>query len=146
MIITSKRAMNALQFDDRKLYFMNYDTEFDNSKEVRVFVHNRKVTGISQYHWYEVEYFNKFTDKQLILICNNIIDYVEKELVNLVCDKIGVDSLTVDILVREDLSLKLVELNSFGYWLAAGSCLFSWIEDRDKLYGKDNKVYFKILV
>lgn len=146
-LITSKRALSALNFGYNKLYFMDYDSEFDSSKEVRVFIKNRKVTCITQYNWYKPGYFNKLNDETLQLIAKNIVNEVENNLIPLVCDKINTNDFTVDYLVKEDLTLKIIELNSFGYWLASGSCLFNWNTDRDIMYDNqhNHNVYFRIL-
>lgn len=146
-LITSKRVLTAFKVGYNKIYFIDYNSEFDSAKEVRVFVRNRKVTCITQYQWNNIGYFNNFTNDQLICLAKKIIDDVENNLVLLVCDKINTNDFTIDYLVKEDMNIKIIELNSFGYWLAAGSCLFSWIVDRDILYDKNNEnnVYFRIL-
>lgn len=147
-LITSKRALSALDFGYNKIYFMDFDPDFDSTKEVRVFIKNKKVTCISQYNWYKPGYFNKFGEETLQKIAQNIINEIENNLIPLICDKINTNSFTIDYLVKEDLTLKIIELNSFGYWLASGSCLFNWNTDRDILYDKQNQknVYFRILV
>jgi len=147
-LITSKRALTSLNIGYNKLYFMDYDPDFDNRKEVRVFVKSNKVTCISQYDSYRSGYFNQFTDENLTTITKNIVNEVENNLIPLISNNIKTTDFTVDYLVKRDLSIKIIELNSFGYWLSAGSCLFSWKTDREIMYDKENKqnVYFRILV
>lgn len=147
-LITSKRILTSFNLGYKKLYFIEFNPEFDPHKEVRVFVRNNKVTGISQYHWYEPSYFNHFSNHQLMLIAKNIIYDVENKLIPLVSNAIQTNDFTVDYLVKGDLTLQIIELNSFGYWLSAGSCLFSWSDDRDILYDKGNEqnVYFRVSV
>jgi hypothetical protein len=41
----------------------------------------------------------------------------------------------LDVFCRPDLSVELIELNSYGAQMAAGSCLFHWLKDYDQLYG-----------
>ena len=148
LLITSQRSLASLSSGYRKLYFMEFNPEFDSKKEVRVFVKDNKVTCISQYHWDEPCYFSKLNDDQLMILAKNIINEVELNLIPLITNKININNFTVDYLVKEDLTLKIIELNSFGYWLAAGSCLFNWIIDRNILYDKMNEqnVYFRISV
>ena len=35
----------------------------------------------------------------------------------------------------ESVPIRIIEFNSFGYWLAAGSCLFHWLDDAEILKG-----------
>ena len=147
-LITSKRALTSLNIGYNKLYFMEFDPDFNSNKEVRVFVKSNKVTCISQYDSYRSGYFNQFSDENLIHIAKNIVDEVENVLIPLISHKLNTNDFTVDYLVKKDLSIKFIEMNSFGYWLSAGSCLFSWIDDRDIMYDKRNEknVYFRISV
>lgn len=147
-LITSKRALTSLNIGYNKLYFMDFDPEFNNHKEVRVFVKSNKVTCISQYDSYRSGYFNQFSDENLIQITKNIVNEIENVLIPLISHKLNTNDFTVDYLVKKDLSIKLIELNSFGYWLSAGSCLFNWNTDRTILYDKNNEhnVYFRILI
>ncbi|DBA71757.1 TPA: hypothetical protein ACH3X2_011028 [Trebouxia sp. C0005] len=49
-------------------------------------------------------------------------------------------SFTLDVFCHadQDFAVKLIELNSFGAQLAAGSCLFDWVKDYEMLYGLSN--------
>lgn len=147
-LITSKRALRSMNFGYNKLYFMDYDPEFDSDKEIRVFVQNKKVTCISQYNCYKAGYFSKFSDGNLQIIAKKIVNEIENNLIPLISDKIKTNDFSADYLILEDLSFKIIELNSCGYWLSAGSCLFSWIDDREIMYDKQNNrnVYFRILI
>jgi len=42
-------------------------------------------------------------------------------------------------------NVKIIELNSFGLQMAAGSCLFNWITDYDQLYGKNQNIEIRIV-
>lgn len=56
-------------------------------------------------------------------------------------DQLGWDlpsDFCADVFCRPDLSVELIELNSYGAQMAAGSCLFHWITDYDQLYGVCN--------
>ena len=145
VLVTSRRAYNSLLNNDTKLYFVEFNDNWDQNKELRVFVCNKKVSCITQYNVYKVAYFNKFTDEQLTELCEKIIKYVEQDLMHNVCDKINITNFTADVYIG-DSEIKLIEFNSFGYWLAAGSGLFNWITDKDKLYRKEDKIYLRILV
>jgi hypothetical protein len=53
-------------------------------------------------------------------------------------EDLGLDLLSdlcLDVFCQPDLSVELIELNSYGAQMAAGSCLFHWLKDYDQLYG-----------
>ena len=74
--------------------------------------------------------FQKLNDIKLKIIVENIKNLLDeikphtKIPVNYVCD----------IYVKKDLNVKIIEFNSFGYWLPAGSALFEWEYDYNKIY------------
>ena len=101
-------------------WVMNYNYEY------RVFVCKRKISAISQYHWYKI-----IDHTNLVQHIELIIEFVT----NLIPKIDWVNSYTMDVIVVDNDGVELIELNSFGYLLAAGSCCFHWINDYDILYG-----------
>ena len=49
----------------------------------------------------------------------------------------------MDAVILEDGSLYFIEINSFGKEYAAGSALFHWLLDEDKVYSDGNTIYFR---
>ena len=148
-IVTSKRSYKALGDDVKnktitKLYFVRYDANWKSEREMRCFIRNRKLTAISQYSWYEYEFFCELTEEELIRIAGEVKTFIS-HIIDKICDKIGTDDIVMDIYLNDDHTLKIVELNSFGYWLASGSGLFHWLIDKQRLYNTTGDVYFRIL-
>jgi len=114
-----------------------FDDNWNDELELRVFVHNKKVTAISQYVWSCPGYFSKQSDPKLIEIAAKVIDYIQGEIIITLSGSIG-DSFVADLYYDDVLDkLRVIEFNCFGYWLAAGSALFHWINDKKILYGTD---------
>jgi hypothetical protein len=143
-IITSNRAMKALKYGDTRIYFVRFDPNWDEMREVRVFVHQGHVTSISQYNPYQVGFFNNLSEEQLHHIVNNIQIKIA-EIVLVVANRIQTDDFVADLYIEDSFQPRLIELNSFGYWLASGSALFNWNTDREKLYG-NGSIYLRFLV
>ena len=155
---TSDRFHKALKDGDNKLYFFEYQPTWNEFREVRVFVHDLKVTAMSQYLWFRKGYFGETTDQELEIVARNIIHSVE-DWAECLYRKNGLRDMTVDVYVNDESlngeyesqdSIRLVEFNTFGYSQAAGSCLFHWLNDYDILYGKmntkeKNNVVFRIV-
>jgi len=142
-LATSKRALIGLRNGDRLLYFAPYDPTWDESRELRVFVRRGRVTAISQYVWSRRWLFWGLSDDELQRAARDCVEYVESALTP-VLDAIGTRDVTCDVYWQDDESFRIIELNSYGYWLGAGAALFHWIDDRDKLYGVTDCVYFRV--
>jgi hypothetical protein len=123
------------------LYLIPWESSISDSNEFRVFVKSNKITAISQQALY-----SRFVSESILsgLNLDKLMEIYAKEIINYfemdISKKITwMDSYTFDIAVILDDSNKLVpvfiEPNSFGAEYAAGSALFHWICDRDKLYG-----------
>ena len=148
-IITSRRfylgVLDNIQFGkETVLYFVKYGTNWNIERELRCFVRNKKLTAISQYDWFRYGFFCHLSEPELKRIAENV-DLLVCDIVDKITEKIETDDFVVDLYVNDDGSLKIVELNSFGYWLASGSALFHWITDKDKLYNDLGNIYFRIL-
>ncbi len=123
------------------LYLIPWESSISDSNEFRVFVKSNKITAISQQALYsrfvpESILSGLNFDKLMEIYAKEIINYFEMDISKKIT---WMDSYTFDIAVILDGSNKLVpifiEPNSFGAESAAGSALFHWICDRDKLYG-----------
>ena len=112
-------------------------TKINDENEFRVFVHKNKITAISQQNIYKKLYDDISLDK-----LNAIVTYFESN----IKDKIKwTDSYTYDfVFIKNDDILEpyFIELNSFGKEYAAGSALFHWLLDENKLYGIDHNIIY----
>jgi len=133
-IVTSSRAFSALEHGDDTLYFKKFDDEMDPSKEFRVFIHNGNMTAISTYSTEVIG----LTDKQAEETAGIIYNYWKELTFH---DKLPA-SYTMDVYMSNE--PHLIEFNSFGYWLAAGSCLFDWLDDYDILYSAGKRIVFRL--
>lgn len=144
-IVTSSRARLCLMDNETTLYFTLYDLEWNIKCEFRVFIYHRKITCISQYSVINKSILSGKSNnecKNLALIIKN---HLENKIIELVCDKIDTNNVVCDIYLLPDMKCKIIEFNSFGYWLAAGSSLFHWINDKSKLYNTDDIIYLRII-
>ena len=144
-IVTSKRGWNCMLKGENTIYFVKYDSDWDLRREFRVFVYKRKVTAISQYNVSIKSMLSGKSTAEAKELSFNIKTYLEERILPSICTAIRTDNLVCDIYVNTDLSLRIVEFNSFGYWQAAGSSLFHWINDKDKLYNTDDKTFMRFI-
>lgn len=56
------------------------------------------------------------------------------------------ETYTYDFAILSNNKPYLIEFNCFGKEYAAGSALFHWLIDEDKLYNSDGKIYFRYTV
>lgn len=133
-IVTSKRVHTSLEYGDDKIYLVPWKQNWSVDKEFRVFVHNRKVTAISQYRWHD---FVGWDDDSVAHVGEKILEFC-----NYVISKVPFENCTIDVTWVDD-KVDLVEFNCFGTELAAGSCCFHWINDHDILYGDGNNVVIR---
>jgi hypothetical protein len=141
-IATSKRALQALENGNKTLYFVTFRPDWHVDNEFRVFVRNRIITAVSQYSPYHSNLAH-LTDEDLLQKLTLITPFCQNVLQKISATNIR--DCTIDVLVS-DQRCELIELNTFGYWLAAGASLFDWLVDFGKLYGlaQPNTVYFRI--
>lgn len=144
VLSTSDRAHTAFINECNKIYFMAWDQSMDTARELRVFVHHGKICAISQYSCSEKSLFQSLNDMELVGLGRKVVEYT-LEIINRV-KSIGTTSMVADLTVNQDFSLKLIELNSFGYWMCSGGSCFNWNTDREKMYGRlGEKVFFRIV-
>ncbi|AGF85714.1 division cycle 123 protein [Moumouvirus goulette] len=148
-IVTSRRTINALTDNinrnlNTRIYFTPYDSKWNSSRELRCFIRNNKLIAISQYCWTRCEFFCDFSKDELISLADRINKLVNNIIEDL-SNRIDTKDMVMDIYLDDNDNLQIIELNSFGYWLASGSALFHWIKDYDKLYNTNGDIYFRIL-
>lgn len=115
--------------------------------EFRVFVHNKKITAISQQDLYSVfeELDGGYESNQENITKLRLIEqYFEGNIKNEINH---VDSYVYDFAILNNNIPYFIEISSFGKEYAAGSALFHWIIDEDILYGEnDSLIYFRYTV
>ena len=127
------------------LYIIPWNDNWDETLEFRVFIHNKRLTCLSQYIWSKDLGWNYDTisniSPSIISFCNNDV-----------IPKVQIDSFVVDIIIVPDnndnskYSIQVIELNSFGAELASGSALFHWLNDYDIMYGShSNLIYVRYI-
>ncbi|XWV26421.1 cell division cycle 123 protein [Tupanvirus soda lake] len=145
-IVTSKRAWQSMFWkNEYTIYFVEYDYNWDTSREFRVFVYRRRVTAISQYN---IMIKSMLAGKSNVVaknLANTIQKYLESGILDKICSNIGTDNVVCDIYINEDTTCKIIEFNSFGYWLASGSALFHWLDDKKKIYNTNDKIYIRFI-
>lgn len=133
-----------------RIYLIPWIT-IDDDKEFRVFINNNKITCISQQNIYQTNHtITNHTEKNVLIEkwMKIIVDYFNQYVRESLTD-IGNYSIDIALINNDDnLVPYLIELNSFGTEYAAGSALFHWIIDADKLYNSgrepDNSIiYFR---
>lgn len=104
----------------------------DISKEFRVFVYDNNITAISVQDIYNVsQWLVDMTSDKLENIIMKIMSYFEQS----IRDKLEyINTYTYDFAFTEDDDPYFIEPNSFGANYAAGSSLFHWTNDYDKLH------------
>lgn len=143
MIVTSKRGWGALCDGEDVLYFVNYDKNWDTRREFRVFIRKGHVTGVSQYNPYGKSILSGQSTAKIKEEVNRMVVWLEYDILPKVIPAVGTDNVTADVYL--DHQLRIIEFNTFGYWQAAGSALFHWLKDKQKLYNEDGKVWVRIV-
>lgn len=137
-LVTSYRCVDVFSSGGIcKLYVSPFNSQYNPDDEFRVFVYNKKVTCISQYNEKEDCGWGMLDDETLSLVCSNIIDLYHFLMSRATTLNICLpDSLTMDVLClrTQNFATELVEFNTFGAQMSAGSCLFDWIDDYDLLH------------
>ena len=110
--------------------------KFPVELELRGFVWKKKLTALSQYN--NIAFLPSLV-KQKDEIEAKVKLFME-EFIKRVGEKI--ENFVVDIVLDYDGKVWVVELNPFGE--LAGSCLFSWVTDRELLLNEDGRYEFRI--
>jgi hypothetical protein len=112
------------------IYLMNW-VSIDTEKEFRVFVNNNMITAISTQHYYSPnKWLNSLSNEEIKDIIYGLLKYFEEH----VKEKLSfMQNYTMDIALTDN-GWYFIEPNSFGCNYAAGSALFHWILDHEKLH------------
>jgi hypothetical protein len=120
------------------LILSKWNDSIDLKYEFRLFIFNKKITGISQQ---SKKLFN-FTQDELNQIEQILNKFVESKLINF----LSYDTCILDTYVDMDNSLlNIIEINPFGAHCGAGSSLFQWDKDYEILHGDSDKIEFRYL-
>ena len=117
------------------LYFMPWLSELDDMKEFRVFIHEGKITAISQQALYtENPWLTDLYEKdELEHLVKHILKGYEEQILPRMDDYLKTYSMDL-ALVGPDLKLYFIEPNPFGAKYSAGSALFGWEQDAEGLH------------
>lgn len=100
------------------------------SNEIRAFVYNRRLTALSQY--YSVSVYPQ------LLNCKDTIELAIRKFVEQIVHLLPCDSVVMDIGVRSDGGVVLIEMNPFNDYEGCGTsaAMFDWSKDGDILFGR----------
>jgi hypothetical protein len=127
-VVTCPAGHTPLYSGSKELVLYLFDwLTMNECDEFRVFVKNKKITCISQQHIYSTFELNEISLHTKI---NALIEYFETVVVTI----IDQPDFSYDFTFISG-SPYFIEPNSFGKEYAAGSALFHWIRDYDKLVG-----------
>lgn len=138
-IFTFLRLNKNVRFELQKpketcLILMPWRKEIEPKYEFRIFVHERRLTAVSQQDWFELF---EYDDDDLCLF-KEAFDSIE------FISQLPYNSFVADVWVdRKMQCVNLIECNPFGAHSASGSALFNWDKDFDQLHGKTNFVEFR---
>lgn len=148
-LVTSYRCVSVFERNEPVgLYLLPFCSHFDCDKEFRAFVCKNKVTAISQYNEAEGCGWGACSDIDLTKIVHHTMNLLTAMVKQAAVLKLALPaSFTLDVFCHadQDFAVKLIELNSFGAQLAAGSCLFDWVKDYEMLYGLSNILEVRVI-
>jgi len=115
------------------------------SVEFRVFCYHGKTTAITQYNWAKEIGVNKYRN-EIETASREIIRFCEVDVIPHLSNETQ-GNWTIDVVFNfTTKKTELVEVNSFGCELAAGSGLFHWVRDMEVMYGKTGYVEFRYVI
>jgi hypothetical protein len=115
-----------------QLFLTPWDPTIRTSHEFRAFVHRHRLTAVSQYDAYNCHGWHSQDEAIAVLV-----QRIQAEVAHVAAEGgLEVDSYCIDVHFDPQSNVvKVLELNSFGPQCAAGSCLFQWLRDFDRLHG-----------
>ena len=124
------------------LYLCEFKKNLNKNREFRVFVHNNKITAISQQSLYDSnDILESLNDNEKDVMIHKWINIINSYYETNVKQKIThIDSYVMDFAILDDDTPYFIELNSFGKEYASGSALFGWLQDYNILYGLSGDV------
>merc|ERR1711920_946367 len=127
------------------IYLMPFDTTVTIERELRVFVNNDRVTAMSQYDIFNLSSsFASKDDVELAEVAKLVVQFHDELLLPRWKAVGGTCSYVMDVEYVADQArdgppqIRLIELNTFGAEMAAGSALFHWVHDHDTMYESDS--------
>jgi hypothetical protein len=143
-IVTCRLGHSPLYEDTKEivLYLCEFKKNLNRTREFRVFVHNNKITAISQQSLYDAnDILESLNDNEINVIIHKWINIIKSYFETNVKQKIThIDSYVMDFAILDDDTPYFIELNSFGKEYASGSALFGWLQDYNILYGLSGDV------
>jgi hypothetical protein len=141
-LVTNKEGHSAINDAEEgkpfKLYLLPWQ-QIDKDKEFRVFVCNNEITAISQQFLHQANRTLAALDEKERentvtqwgkLICDYFDSTIRERITH-------ISNYCIDLaLIGEENRPYFIEINCFGKEYAAGSSLFHWLIDEEKLYGK----------
>lgn len=121
------------------LYLFPWLETLSGSYEFRVFVHNKRITAISQQLLYKAYDHMKENASRIV---QKVLEYFEE----VIKERIDQDSYTYDFALLSGEIPYFIEVNCFGKEYAAGSSLFHWLLDESILYSDGEVVHFRYTV
>lgn len=129
-LCTSKRVFYDMKRDNCLLYCFEYNNDWKNGIEFRVYIVDNEIRAISQYDFYhqiDNNYnWNDVCDK-IQNFCHDIIQHDQNH------DNIIKGTLVIDVVIYDDI-IELIEFNSLQ---RCGSCLFDWKKDINIFLGNE---------
>ena len=106
------------------IFIQKWNDDIILDKELRIFIKNKEIIGISQQDCSKSHIFLNCTSNNYIEICNNC-----NKLWSLIKDKLFYTNCILDVYIDDNLDIHLIEINPTHSWTGAGSALFEWIND-----------------
>lgn len=129
LLTNSRRTYNSLCNNIKSgIMLREYIPNLDSNNEFRLFIFGYNLRAISQYKCYDlIEKYQNVTLRSHIydLICKWWYD---------VNKKFTFSDFVADIVFLDNDEIKLIEINSYGPGLLAGSALYNWVVDYDILH------------
>jgi hypothetical protein len=120
---------------DKIVFYLLPWIEINKCDEFRIFVKDKIITCISQQYLYDNFNLNENNLKDKM---ESIIEHCETTVINIV----EPSDFSYDLVFYQDKPY-FIEPNCFGKEYAAGSALFHWLNDYDKLYGLKDEIYVR---
>jgi hypothetical protein len=132
-----------VDIEELNIYLIQW-TNINKFKEFRVFVHDNKITAISQQHFYQSnELLKVLSNDDKSKIINEWIILIQNYFNSNIKNNILLNSYCYDFAILDNNKPYFIEINPFGKEYSSGSALFHWLNDENKLYGIDDKIYFR---
>jgi hypothetical protein len=131
-ISNSKNCINQLKTQNKKdhyLFIKKWNNKIKKENEFRVFIDNKKISGISQQYINEVYPFMTSIISQIPEQVLNSIQKLWNSIVHKIEYKTCVLDVFISIIDEDNIECELIEINGYGRWGPAGSSLYNWLTD-----------------